>query len=196
MVRLRVLRLLSSLFLASALPALVHAIDVSPSRDNAPTSRDNAGGAGRFSIFDGDPARVQKANSIDFKDFKPTIVLDPTTISLAAFNGDSGAHLLKVAFTVKNLGKRTYTLSFPNSQRFELLFRNPAGQVVYRWSLDKRFLDEVGILMINPTDQVGYTETIPLDRLYAPLIAGTYTVDLHFSNYPEIGTTVPLVVTP
>ncbi|SDU08218.1 Intracellular proteinase inhibitor [Verrucomicrobium sp. GAS474] len=193
MVRLRLLA--SVLILAS--PLSLPAVDISPSRDNAPNSRDTPTGAGRFSIFDGDPARIQKANSIDFNDFKPTLDVDPSGLALSSYTSDaSGAHLLKVVFNVKNMGKRTYTLSFPTSQRFELLFKNPAGQVVYKWSLDKRFLDEVGMLMINPTDQVGYTETIPLDKLYAPLIAGTYTVDLRLSNYPEIGASAPFKVSP
>ena len=202
MVRPRVatpLLLLSGLALSLSLaaPTPLRAIDINPSRENAPNSRDNSGGNGRFSIFNGDPARVQKANSIDFKDFKPTLEIDPATISLAAYASDaSGAHLLRVNFNMKNIGKRTYTLSFPNSQRFELLLKNPAGQVVYQWSLDKRFLEDVGILMINPTDQVGYTETIPLDKLYAPLIAGTYTVEFHLANYAEVGTSVPFKVTP
>ncbi|HEY8965097.1 MAG TPA: BsuPI-related putative proteinase inhibitor, partial [Candidatus Methylacidiphilales bacterium] len=168
-----------------------------PSRDNAPNSRDNSGGSGRFSIFSGDPARIQKANSIDFQDFKASVDVDPAGLSLASYASDaSGAHLLRVGFTLKNIGKRTYTLSFPSSQRFELLLKNPAGQVVYMWSHDKRFLDEVGILMINPTDQVGYTETIPLDRIYAPLVPGTYTVDFRLANYPEVGTTASFKVTP
>jgi len=198
MVRLRAffgLALVLALSVGS--PAPLRAIDINPSRDNAANTANTTSGHGRFSIFDGDPARIQKANTIDFQDFKTTLEIDPQGLSLAAYASDaSGAHLLKVSFVVKNIGKRTYTLSFPTSQRFELLLKNPAGQTVYRWSLDKRFLDEVGILMVNPTDQVGYTEMIPLDHLYAPLIAGTYTVDFHLANYPEIGTSAPLKVSP
>lgn len=43
--------------------------------------------------------------------------------------------------TVSALG---VNVRFPTSQRYEMVLRNPAGEVVYRWSDGKAFLDVVG----------------------------------------------------
>ncbi len=43
--------------------------------------------------------------------------------------------------TVSSIG---VAVRFPTSQRYEMVFRNPAGAVVYRWSDGKGFTDAVG----------------------------------------------------
>jgi len=173
-------------FSASALQA----VDISPSRDNVPDKDNTQGGGsgGRFSIFNGDPARIQRANSIDFKDFAPALMLTPDNVSLAdrKDQGSLATDNVKANLVIKNIGKRTYTLSFPNAQRYELKMLNPAGQLVYQWSLDKKFTDDVGMVMVNPTDRIGYTENISLSSLYAPLMLGNYTIEMSLANYPEI----------
>lgn len=187
---------LAVLILALAGIALpLRALDINPSRDNEPnTSNDNGG---RFSIFSGDPARIQKANSIDFKDFVGSVTLDPAQTSLSAHQGDAAElNSVKITFNVKNSGKRTYTLSFPNTERYDLTIKNPAGQLVYQWSLDKKFVDDVGVVMINPTDQIGYSEIVSLSTLYAPLEPGVYTIEMHLANYPEITGKASLTVSP
>ncbi len=166
------------------------AVDIDPSRDNIPDKDNTQGGngEGRFSIFNGDPARIQRANSIDFKDFAPTLTLTPSELSLAERKdqGSLATDNVKANFVIKDIGKRTYTLSFPNAQRYELKMRNPAGQLVYQWSLDKKFTEDVGIVMVNPTDRIGYTENVSLSNLYAPLMLGNYTIEMSLANYPEI----------
>jgi len=175
---------------AVSLPLVsLRAVDVSPSRDNIPNKDQTEGGNGaRFSIFDGDPARIQRANSIDFKDFAPTLTLNPAEVSLAERKdqGSLATDNIKANFVIKDIGKRTYTLSFPSAQRYEVKVRNPAGQLVYQWSLDKKFTDDVGMVMINPTDRIGYTENISLSDFYAPLMLGNYSIEVSLSNYPEI----------
>ena len=167
----------------------LRAVDISPSRDNIPNKDQTEGGNGaRFSIFDGDPARIQRANSIDFKDFAPALTLTPDSVSLAdrRDQGSLATDNIKANLIIKNIGKRTYTLSFPNAQRYELKVLNPAGQLVYQWSLDKKFTEDVGIVMVNPTDRIGYTENISLSSLYAPLMLGNYSIEMSMANYPEI----------
>jgi hypothetical protein len=189
-------------FLAAGIGFLTpsaRAIDIDPSRDNIPNKDQVQGGGGnRFSIFSGDPARIQRANSIDFKDFSPTLTLAPAEISLAARRdeGTLATDNVRANFSIKNTGKRTYTLSFPNTQRYELKILNPTGQLVYQWSLDKKFTDDVGMVMVNPTDRIGYIENLSLSKLYAPLVAGDYTVLITLANYPEVAAKAVFKVKP
>ncbi len=191
---------MSRFFLAPALALAVSllpaaAIDINPSRENEPNK--DTGGGNRFSIFAGDPNRIQKANTIDFKDFASKVELNTSGVGLAATQSDpSSANNVKMTFTVKNAGKRTYTLSFPSTQRYDVVIKNPAHQMVYKWSLDKRFSDDVGTVIINPTDRIGYTETISFNTLYAPLETGIYTIEFTLANYPEIVATAYFTVTP
>ena len=171
------------------------AIDIDPSRENEPTSNTSTGN--RFSIFSGDPARIQRANSINFKDFDSSLELNPAGTSISMSKADASyVNNVKLTFTIKNVGKRTYTLSFANAQRYEVQIKNPAGQLVYQWSLDKKFDDSVGMVMINPTDRIAYTETISFDSLYAPLEVGAYEVEFSLANYPEIAGKAAFKVTP
>ncbi|MDE1169651.1 MAG: BsuPI-related putative proteinase inhibitor [Verrucomicrobium sp.] len=188
-------RLLSPLLLLACAAAPLHAVDISPSRDHEPNQTDASGQ--RFSIFSSDPTRIQKANSIDFRDFQTKLELNPATVSLSGTERDpSLANNVRATLSVKNTGKQTYTLSFPNTQRYEIAIKNPAGQTVYRWSLDKKFLDQVGLVMINPTDKIAYAETISFNALYAPLETGTYTVEFAMANYPEVTAKATFTVTP
>jgi hypothetical protein len=186
--------------LASALALSLlsaRAIDINPSRDNEPDKSNNSTSGNRFSIFAGDPNRIQKANTIDFKDFTAKVELNTTGVSLAATRNDpSSANNVRMTFTIKNAGKRTYTLSFPSSQRYDVVIKNPAHQMVYKWSLDKKFTDDVGAVIINPTDRIGYVETISFNTLYAPLETGVYTIEFSLANYPEIAATGLFTVTP
>jgi hypothetical protein len=179
-------------------PPSARAIDIDPSRENIPNKDQVQGGGNRFSIFAGDPTRIQRANSIDFKDFLPTLTLTPAQISLATRKdeGSLATDNVKASFIIKNGGKRTYTLSFPSAQRYEVTVKNPAGQLVYQWSLDKKFTDDVGMVMVNPTDRIGYTENLSLSNFYAPLQVGTYTVEIVLANYPEVSAKAVFKVLP
>jgi len=110
----------------------------------------------------------------------------PTRSISRTSQGSLATDNIKANLIIKNIGKRTYTLSFPNAQRYELKVLNPAGQLVYQWSLDKKFTEDVGIVMVNPTDRIGYTENISLSSLYAPLMLGNYSIEMSMANYPEI----------
>ena len=188
----------SGFFLGVATTPL-RALDIDPSRDHVPDNRNDSTSNSRFSIFSGDANRIQKANTIDFADFETSLALTPDTASLAATHNDASyANNVRMTLTIKNLGKRkkTYSLSFANAQRYEIKVKNPTGQLVYQWSLDKKFEEAVGVVMINPTDRIAYTETVSFDSLYAPLEAGSYTVEFSLANYPEIAGKATFKVSP
>jgi hypothetical protein len=177
--------------------ATAAAADISPSRDNVPNAAPSQS-TSRFSIFSGDPARIQRANSVDFRDFTPTLVISPVAVSLAErkAQGALATDGIKASFSLQNNGKRTYTLSFPNAERYDLTVKDPKGRLVYQWSLDKKFVEEVGLVMVNPTDKIGYLETLSLSDFYAPLEVGVYKVEATMANYPEIHAVAKLEIRP
>ncbi len=166
------------------------AIDVDPSKKTVPEKFYNSSG-NRFSIFAGDPERIQKANAIDFSDFENKIEITPTPLAIS-----SPAGVFKVNFGFRNKGKKTYTLSFPNTQRYELIIKNAVGQAVYTWSSDKIFLQQVGTSLINTTDQIAFVPSINLSDFDVTPTPGKYTVEATVANYPELKATAELVLTP
>lgn len=161
------------------------AIDISPSRENIP-ERFRTGGGKRFSIFAGDPERVQRANEIRFSDFSADLTIDPPELSLAALRNPSTDLKPTLQFRVFNNGKRSYILSFPDAQRFDYIILDPEGRLIYEWSADKMFVQAVGSSNLNPKERLSYTDEMPLRDRAGQLRPGTYTVKAILANYPEI----------
>lgn len=166
------------------------AIDVNPSKDTVPEKFTNPKGK-RFSIFAGDPARVQRANEVNVKDFEGKIELakkDISLVDLKTMEATQGKVLLDLTFIVKNKGNRNYILSFPDAERYDINIKNSAGEVIYTWSEDKEFVKEVGQSFINKNESLAYTPNPPVDitALLPKLKEGDYTISATLSNYPEI----------
>jgi hypothetical protein len=171
------------------------AIDVSPSKDTIPRSSFDTGG-NRFSIFNGDPKRIQRANAVDPKAFDCQLVVSPSPLPLQATKITTPNPVIKLIFTVHNHGKKTYTLSFPTAQRWDFRIETAAGAPLYVYSDNCDFEQKVGISMVNHDDTLTYTELVEFSDLNAPLTPGTYTVEAVLANYPEMKAAVPLVVQP
>jgi hypothetical protein len=173
----------------------VGAIDVSPSKNTIPRSSFDTGG-NNFSIFNGDPKRIQRANAVDPKSFDCQIVLSPNPLSLQTAKTGVPNPVIKLTFTVHNHGKKTYTLSFPTAQRWDFRIKTAAGDPIYVYSDNCDFEQKVGISMVNHDDTLTYTELVEFSDLNAPLAPGTYTVEAVLANYPEMKAQIPLVVQP
>lgn len=187
-------RIVCVLLLAVALHA--PAEEVSPSKNTVPDKFVDPGGK-RFSIFSGDPKRIQRANAINFADFETKLEVTPSPLSIkAAEEAPGGRPSIKLTFSVRNKGKRTYTLSFPNAQRYDFQIKNATGQVVYTWSDDKAFADSVGTILINQGDIIEYSEVVALSDFSSPATPGTYTVDAAMFNYPELAGHFTLTINP
>jgi Intracellular proteinase inhibitor len=188
----RIVLLSATLILLAGLPEL-HAIDVSPSKDTIPRSSFDTGG-NHFSIFNGDPKRIQRANAVDPHAFDCKVMLAPNPFSLAAVKTAGPNPSLKIVFTVHNHAKKTYTLSFPTAQRWDFRIRNAAGTVIYTYSDNCDFEKKVGISMVNNDDKLSYTESVELSDLDAPLTPGSYSIEAVLANYPEMKAEAPFVV--
>jgi hypothetical protein len=170
-------------------------LDINPSKNNQPPSFWDTGG-NRFSIFNGDPKRIQRANEVDAKVFDTAVEISPNPLSIKALKAIAPNPSIKITFSVHNHGKKTYTLSFPTAQRWDFRIVNAAGTAIYVYSDNCEFEKAVGTSMVNPDDKLVYVETVDFNDLDEPLAPGTYTVQTVMANYPEMHGQTQLTVQP
>ncbi len=89
---------------------------------------------------------------------------------------------ITVTFSVANKGKKLMKLDFPNSQRIEILVHDSSGKVIEKWSDDRAFTEESGIVMINPGEKIQYEEKISTRDMQP---GQTYTIEAALANNPE-----------
>ena len=190
----RILFPLAALLSMAAFNA-VPALDINPSKDNQPPSfwQDNAN---HFSIFNGDPKRIQRANAVDPKSFDTNVTVSPNPLSIKALKAIAPNPSIKITFSVHNHAKKTYTLSFPTAQRWDFRILDATGKAIYVYSDNCEFEQTVGASMVNNDDKLVYTETVDFDDLSQPLAPGTYTVQTVLANYPDIHSQTQLTVQP
>lgn len=95
---------------------------------------------------------------------------------------DAGPPQLLARFTLRNTTSDPIRLEFPTSQRYDLEIRNEAGEVVYRWSDGKAFLDVVNSEDFGPGER-NYTVLVPLSgKDGSPMQPGRYTVEAWLST--------------
>jgi hypothetical protein len=172
------------------------AIDINPSKNNQPPSFWSSGGGSKFSIFNGDPKRIQRANAVDVKSFDTKVEVTPNPLSIKTVKAIAPNPSIKITFSVHNHGKKTYTLSFPTAQRWDFRILNSAGTQIYVYSDNCQFEQTVGSSMVNHDDKLVYSETVNFDDLLQPLAPGSYTVQTILANYPEMQAQAQLVVQP
>jgi hypothetical protein len=189
--RILCLSFLSTLLLATR---PVSAIDVNPSKETLPPSAFESDTGTHFSIFNGDPKRIQRANAVDAKSFDTKVEVAPNPASLNKLKAGGPNPTIKISFSIHNHAKKTYTLSFPTTQRWDFRIMNSAGGVVYTYTDDHAFLQTIGTSMVNNDDKLVYSEDVEFDDMTLPLTPGNYTVQAILSNYPEIHAQTQLVV--
>ena len=183
------------LLAVSAVFDVARAIDINPSKDNQPPSFWDSGG-NRFSIFNGDPKRIQRANAVDAKAFDSKVEISPNPLSLQSVKTVGPNPNIKITFSVHNHAKKTYTLSFPTAQRWDFRVLNAAGTPIYVYSDNCDFEQKVGSSMVNNDDRLVYIETVTFDDLNEHLAPGNYTVQARMANYPEINAEAKLTIQP
>jgi hypothetical protein len=174
------------------------AIEISPSDTRVPDRFINPPGK-RFSIFSGDPERVQKVNEINLKDFDANLEFAKNEYSLAEWKfGSDGNPVFDLTFKIKNKSKRSYILSFPDAQRYDFLIKGPKNEVVYIWSEDKTFTKDIGQTFINKNENISFKPNpeINVRKFIDKLAPGEYKVVAILSNYPEIKAERTLVIKP
>ena len=68
---------------------------------------------------------------------------------------------VNVTYTIRNNTKNISRLEYPTTQRIDILTYDSKGVVIDRWSDDRAFQPEDGIVIINPKERIEYQEKIP-----------------------------------
>jgi hypothetical protein len=89
---------------------------------------------------------------------------------------------LEVTYAVRNNSKEMTRLEFPTSQHIEILTRKASGSVVDRWSDDRGFQKEEGIVVINPRERIEYQEKISTREMRT---GESYTVEAALKTQPD-----------
>lgn len=92
---------------------------------------------------------------------------------------------LALTYCVRNNSKEMTRLEFANGQRIEILARNASGAVLERWSDDRAFEKEEGIVVINPRERIEYQEKISTREMRP---GQTYTVEAALKTQPDHAT--------
>jgi len=180
-------------FMLVAALGVASAIDIDPSKTTVPRSAWDSGG-NRFSIFNGDPKRIQRANAVDTSSFETKLEVSPNPLSLRTVKAAGPNPSIKVTFSVRNHAKKTYTLSFPTAQRWDFRIINAAGAVIYAYTDDHEFIQTVGTSMVNQGDKLAYTESVDFGDMNEPLTPGIYKIEAVMANYPEMKAQMQLTV--
>ncbi|MEI6493848.1 MAG: BsuPI-related putative proteinase inhibitor [Verrucomicrobiota bacterium] len=83
------------------------------------------------------------------------LVVDPKTFSL------QDRREVTVTYTIRNNTKNISRLEYPTTQRIDILTYDSKGVVIDRWSDDRAFVPEEGIVVINPKERIEYQEKVP-----------------------------------
>ncbi len=91
----------------------------------------------------------------------PTVRVEPLDFSLAE------RREVDVTYAIKNNTGKIMRIDYPTTQRIEIITSDTNGQVIDRWSDDRAFADEEGIVFVNPGERIEYSEKLPTRDLKA-----------------------------
>jgi hypothetical protein len=94
-----------------------------------------------------------------------------------------------VNYSIRNNSRRMARLDFSTSQRIEILSKNSAGAVIDRWSDDRSFQPQEGIVIINPDERIEYREKISTRDMKQ---GQTYEVEAMLKTDPDFRLQKPL----
>lgn len=94
-----------------------------------------------------------------------------------------------VNYSIRNNSNRMARLDFSTSQRIEILTKNSAGSTIDRWSDDRSFQPQEGIVVINPDERIEYREKISTRDMKS---GQTYEVEAMLKSDPDFRLQKPL----
>jgi len=94
----------------------------------------------------------------------------------------NGAPTLRARLTLRNHFLPPIALTFPTGQRFDLVIRNAAGDVVYQWSDGRSFTEAIMQVEFGHGEENFVVETALVDRDGTALHAGDYQVEAWLTN--------------
>jgi hypothetical protein len=115
------------------------------------------------------------------------IAVDPSEFSL------SERRELDTTYTVRNNTKKIIRLDFNTTQRIDILTSEASGKVIEKWSEDRAFQLQEGIVIINPRERIEYSEKVATREMKP---SETYTIKADVVGYPDYTATTTVTPSP
>jgi intracellular proteinase inhibitor BsuPI len=115
------------------------------------------------------------------------LTVDPSQFSL------SERRELDATYTVRNNTKKIIRLDFNTTQRIDILTSDPSGKVIEKWSEDRAFQLQDGIVIINPKERIEYSEKVATREMKP---SETYTIKADVIGYPDYTATTTVAPSP
>ena len=115
------------------------------------------------------------------------LAVDPSEFSL------SERRELDTTYTVRNNTKKIIRLDFNTTQRIDILTSDASGKVIEKWSEDRAFQLQEGIVIINPKERIEYSEKVATREMKP---SETYTIKADVVGYPDYTATTTVTPSP
>ena len=122
----------------------------------------------------------------------------PNTSFRVTADYSKGSEFLKVTFRLQERASSALKLTFPTSQEYEVRLRDKDGKVLWSWSADKMFTQNLHERFVSTE----WSNTVSIPRptsTGSEPQPGNYSVQVWLTTLgttPEFAATVPLVITP
>jgi Intracellular proteinase inhibitor len=114
-----------------------------------------------------------------------TIEVNPSNFSLGE------RRELDATYSVRNNTKKIIRLDFNTTQRIDILTFDPSGKIVEKWSEDRLFMLQEGVVIVNPKERIEYSEKVATRDMKA---SEPYTIKADIIGYPDYA--AETIVTP
>jgi hypothetical protein len=105
-----------------------------------------------------------------------SLKVEPSEFSLAE------RRELDTTYVVRNNAKKILRLDFNTSQRIDMLTFDPSGKIIEKWSEDRLFLLQEGVVIVNPKERIEYSEKVATRDMKA---REPYTIKADIVGYPD-----------
>lgn len=98
---------------------------------------------------------------------------------------------LDVVYSIRNNTGKIIRFDYGTTQRIDIMTRDASGNIIDRWSEDRAFKPQEGLIILNPRERIEYSEKIPTREMKP---GQSYAVDAEVTGYPDY--TVSKTITP
>ncbi len=112
-----------------------------------------------------------------------SIILEPAQFELK--------HRREITVTLifTNESDRQIRLTFPTTQRIDLLLKDKTGAIIEKWSDYHSFDPLEEVVAVNPHETIAYSQRFPTRNMKR---LETYTLDASFSSQPQYKQSIPI----
>ncbi len=112
-----------------------------------------------------------------------SVLLEPAQIELKE------RREITVTLALTNESNRQLRVTFPTTQRMELLLKDKTGKILEKWPESPHFEPIEEIVAINPNETIQYSQRLPTRMMRQ---SETYTIEASFFSNPQYSRTISI----